>query len=103
MNKLDIAGLLMTYSERVRKARNEKHLEKIVRGLENDLKSGNKNTEHRYDDCQYCCDDELMRDYLISDGNGGVFIDKNNCLENDLEIGLWNFSVNYCPNCGRKL
>lgn len=91
----------MTYSERFRKAKDEKHLEQIVRDLEKDLNQDNKS--HSYDDCQYCCDDELMRDYLLSDGSGGIFIDKNNCLENDLEIGLWNFSIDYCPVCGRKL
>lgn len=56
-----------------------------------------------YDDCQYCCDDVDMRDYLLGDGNGGIFIDQNNCLENDLEFVLFNHSINYCPECGRKL
>lgn len=56
-----------------------------------------------YSDCNYCCDDEMMRDYLIHDGNGGVFIDNNNYLENDLEVGLFNQKINFCPMCGRKL
>ena len=33
MNKYDVAGLLMTYSERARKAENTKHLRIIVKNL----------------------------------------------------------------------
>lgn len=39
MNNLDVAGLLMTYSEKCRKAKNSKHLKEIVRDLKKKLNS----------------------------------------------------------------
>ena len=37
MNNLDIAGMLMTYSEKARKARNKEHLKDIIRKLRKEL------------------------------------------------------------------
>jgi len=39
MNNLDIAGLLITYSEKCRKARDAEHLKEIVRDLKKELNS----------------------------------------------------------------
>lgn len=55
-----------------------------------------------YDDCQYCCDDVDMRDYLITDGNLGLYIDGNGNITGDDELELWEKKLNYCPMCGRK-
>lgn len=37
MNNYDVAGLLKTYSEKCRTARNTKHLQEIVRDLKSEL------------------------------------------------------------------
>ena len=37
MNKLDVAGLLMTYSEKARHARNNERLKDIIRELKREL------------------------------------------------------------------
>lgn len=39
MNNLDVAGLLMTYSGKCRKARNSEHLKEIIRDLKKELNS----------------------------------------------------------------
>lgn len=39
MNNLDVAGLLMTYSEKCRKAKDSEHLKEIVRDLKKELNS----------------------------------------------------------------
>lgn len=39
MNNLDLAGLLMTYSEKCRKAKNDDHLKEIARDLKKELNS----------------------------------------------------------------
>lgn len=37
MNKYDVAGILKSYSEKVRYARNEEHLKEIIRDLKHEL------------------------------------------------------------------
>lgn len=37
MNNFDVAGILLTYAERASKARDTKHLRKIIRGLKSEL------------------------------------------------------------------
>ena len=37
MNNLDVAGILQTYAEKVRKARNKKHLKNIIKDLKQEL------------------------------------------------------------------
>lgn len=37
MNKYDVAGILRSYSEKVRYARNEEHLKEIIRDLKHEL------------------------------------------------------------------
>lgn len=39
MNNLDVAGLLMTYSEKCRKAKKSEHLKEIIRDLKKELNS----------------------------------------------------------------
>lgn len=59
--------------------------------------------ELSYEDCQYCCRDVDMRDYLLSNGNTGVYIDGNGNLVGDDEFYFEDKKLNYCPMCGRKL
>jgi hypothetical protein len=56
-----------------------------------------------YENCQYCCGDVNMRDYLLSNGDAGVYIDGNGNLTGDDEFYFNNKKLNYCPICGRKL
>lgn len=37
MNKYDVAGLLQTYAEKTRNARNEEHLKELIRDLKKEL------------------------------------------------------------------
>lgn len=39
MNQYDVSGLLITYSEKCRKARDSEHLKKLVRDLKRELNS----------------------------------------------------------------
>ncbi len=39
MNNLDVSGLLQTYAEKCRKARNKEHLKEIIRDLKKELNS----------------------------------------------------------------
>lgn len=39
MNNLDVSGLLTTYSEKCRKARDSEHLKEIIRDLKRELNS----------------------------------------------------------------
>jgi len=56
-----------------------------------------------YEDCKYCCGDVDMRDYLLSDGCEGVYIDGNGNLSGDDKLNFEDAKINYCPMCGRKL
>lgn len=56
-----------------------------------------------YEDCNFCCGDVNERDYLISNGEVGVYIDGNNNLEDANESYLEGAKLNYCPMCGWKL
>lgn len=58
---------------------------------------------HEYSDCAYCCDDVDTRDYLLTDGCDGVYIDGNNNLTGDDSLGFSDNKIKFCPMCGRKL
>ena len=58
---------------------------------------------NKNEDCQYCCGDVDSRDYLLSDGCDGVYIDGNNNLSGDDKYDFEDIKINYCPICGRKL
>ena len=55
-----------------------------------------------YEDCMYCCDDVDTRDYLLTDGCAGVYIDGNGNLIGDDVLNFTDRKLNYCPMCGRK-
>lgn len=57
----------------------------------------------KYEDCQYCCTDVDMRDYLLTDGCNGIYIDGNGNLVGDDEFDFEDTKLYYCPKCGRKL
>ena len=57
----------------------------------------------KYEDCEYCCTDIDMRDYLLTDGCNGVYIDGNGNLVGDDEFDFEDTKLYYCPKCGRKL
>lgn len=54
-------------------------------------------------DCKYCSGDVDTRNYLISSGSEGVYIDGNNNLTADDEFEFEELKINFCPVCGRKL
>jgi hypothetical protein len=58
--------------------------------------------KHNYEDCKYCCDDVDMRDYLLSDGCNGVYIDGNGNLTSNDEFDFEDIKLSCCPICGRK-
>lgn len=55
-----------------------------------------------YENCQYCCDDVDMRDYLIGNGCEGIYIDGDGNLTGNDELELNDKKLNCCPMCGRK-
>lgn len=55
------------------------------------------------EDCQYCCGDVDGRDYLLSNGNEGIYIDGNGNLTGDDNFDFEDKKIKYCPICGRKL
>lgn len=53
--------------------------------------------------CPCCCGDVNGRDYLLSNGNEGVYIDGNGNLTSDDNFDFEDKKINFCPECGRKL
>lgn len=57
-----------------------------------------------YDECQYCYGDVDMRDYLLTNGDSGVYINGNGELTGDDGLEFFDTKkLNFCPICGRKL
>ncbi len=56
-----------------------------------------------YEHCNYCCGDVDTRDYLLSNGSEGAYIDGNGNLTGDDQLYFENKKISYCPMCSRKL
>ncbi|HBJ2604404.1 TPA: hypothetical protein ACXDAM_000813 [Clostridium botulinum] len=54
-------------------------------------------------DCQYCCGDVDGRDYILSNGSEGIYIDGKGNFVGDDDFDFEDKRLNYCPVCGRKL
>lgn len=59
--------------------------------------------DESYENCKYCSGDVDMRDYILSNGNEGVYIDGNGNLVGDDDFDFEDKKINFCPICGRKL
>ena len=53
--------------------------------------------------CKYCTGDVNNREFLLHNGNLGVYIDGNDNLTGDDEFGFESIPIKYCPICGREL